>query len=498
METNSTKQELIESITSIVGNDRNISYLKNNICYGTFLTKKGFTSEFGVNFNSCWIRLVRISKVNMRKFFEWKSNSYHYSSSALDSSGYFSIFSIKSRSRSRYNNLFYMGCNIDKDLPLSGYCYNITDIYNSYYMEHNTSASSQDYSSYIYKYLFIGNKNFLIGFIDKDCILYLDYNLLETIKMVNNDKYVEVVRKIFSVYSIVNMAFFDGNVSGLESQILDHFLKKYIKTARTAASDITYIKPDELDIFSDDDTSEKIITKLVSNIKTEIKLLFESTSWGVDNQYSYNRIISDIIKSRDTNHKYEVEKAFTNGLIYGNKFELCGWSICDNFAYSDDIAWKKEVNIIPSRVVYDGKLYNINNNDQSWQNPYKITNIYVTINGKMWCDGNHPNVLSGQVCMGDISQKITLGDPATLGENLNKCEALLTLINYDSAYTSENREWILKHSTLDITNTAEIDTEYVGNNEILTDISFENEDDQEQVEGCEEVSDGNVEGIENG
>ena len=39
---------------------------------------------------------------------------------------------------------------------------------------------------------------------------------------------------------------------------------------------------------------------------------------------------------------------------------------------------------------------------------------------------------------------------------------------------------------------------YVGNNEILTDISFEDEDDQEQVEGCEEVSDGNVEGIENG
>lgn len=499
MATNST-QELIDSISNIVGGDNNISYLKNSICSGNFFTKKGFVIErcgIGKSMvdNGCWVRLTRISKVNLKKFIEWKSGVHsYYTDRRLDASGYFGIFNPQYQTR-RVNNLFWMGCNIDKDLKLSGYSYNVCDVYNSYDMEHGRNESNS-YSRYIYKFLFIGNKNFIIGFIDKDCILYLDTNLIESIMIANHDKYVEVIKKIFSVYSIVNMSFFDGNMSGLESQITEYLLRKYLKNIKSVATDVTFIKPDELDIFSDDDTCGRIISKLSQNIRKEIEDMIENTSWGINNQYSYNSLVAKLIRNKDETRKIEIEKAFSKGLLYGNKFELCGWTVCDNFKYSDDVAWMKEVNIVPSRVVFNGKLYNINNSDDSWTNPYKITTIYVTIQGKMWCDGVHPNVSSGQVCMGDISQKISLGDPTTLGENLNKCEALLTLINYDSAYTSDNRELIIEHSTLDITNSSAIDTEYVGENEVLTDISFEDdEEENESVEGCEEVQeDGNVEG----
>lgn len=486
--------QLIESIVNIVGSDNNISYIKDNICYGNFYTKRGFVTEISAAtpMNNRWVRLTRISKVNFRKFMDWRSNnySYGYSDRKLDSSGYFTIFnpSYSNRRREKQNH-FWMGCNVDKDLKLSGYSFNICDIYNSFDLE--AGRSNEEYQRHIYKLIFIGNKNFLIGFIDKSCVLYLDNNLLESIKQANYEKFTEIIKKIFSLYSIANMSFFNGNICGLEGQITEYLLRKYMKKVGTETMDASFIQVEELDIFSSDDVCDRIVNKICSNIKSEIEAMLQGTSWGISNQYSYNQLVANIIRSRDQSHKDEIDKAFAKGLLYGNKFELCGWEVCDDFKYSQEVAWMKKVDIVPTRAVYQGKLYNINNND-SWSNPFKIDTIYVTLNGKMWCDGNHPNVSSGQVCMGDISQKISLSDPTTLGENLNKCEALLTLINYDSAYTSSDREYILSHSTLDISNSGVLDTEYVGENEVLTDISFEDDEDEsvhEDVDGCETVED---------
>lgn len=479
-------QSTLKDIRDVIASKPNISYLCDTVVMGSIYTGKGFiASEGGIDnvINSSWIRLVRLNKVFLKKYIEWKyggDDGYRN-----DERLYMNVFNDKYQSYTSFGhertNYTYLGSNVDRNINLVGYHYNACDIYNSYIIENNIkgyqkSMNTNTYSSFIYKYLFIGQKNFLIGFIDRTGILYLDYIILNKIKKTDNEKFTEVVTNILSIYANINSIFFELNINGISGEIGERVKRTLLTKVNDMSKECTIIQPDHIDLFSDSCQVDNLVSKMKDLIHKEVDKYLADTKWGINNQYSFKNILDNIISKKFESSKYDIEKAFANGLLYGNKFELSGWIVSDK-QFDNCVTWEKEVNIIPSRVNYKGQLYNINNNDPQWKNPFHIDKLYVTAAGKMYCDGVHPNVSSQSVCMGDISGKIVLSDVKKLGENLNRCEALLTLINYDSAYRTDKLDEIISHSIIDSVSQFKIDNEYVGDNETLTDVSFEDEED---------------------
>lgn len=489
-------QQTINDISNIIASKNNISYLCKCITSGSVRTGKGFVPSIEMNNtidshnNSSWIRLVRLNKVFLKRYIQWKQNARGIGDQN-NNNMYLNFFNTK-----HGRGYVYIGSNVDRDINIVGYHYNACDIYNSYMMEGCRSGYERsDYFSnsitfHIYKLLFIGKRNFLIGFIDKGGILYLDYVILNKLKESNQEKFKEVIINILSIYANFNSIFFELNINGITGEITERVKRTLFVGINETSQDCTIIKPEHIDIFNNSTQVDNLLSKMQDIIRVEIKNYLDETNWGIKNQYSFKDIIDEIKNKKYYSSRYDIDKAFVSGLLYGNKFELSGWTVSDR-QFDNSVTWEKEVHIIPSRVVYHKKLYIINNNDAIWINPFHVDKLYVTASGKMFCEGNHPNVSSQSVCMGDIAGKIVLSDVKKLGENLNRCEALLTLINYDSAYSSADRDLILEHSTLDPTCQFDIDHEYVGDNEALTDVSFE--DDEEVKDESDVDNDTNIE-----
>lgn len=487
--------KLAKDISDIVRSKSKIAFLHKTICAGAIYDGKGFipaSTSIDASIGTSWVRVCRLNKVFIRKYFRWK-NETEYNRRSNRNPPFIHLFNTNyenntNSSSDTQNAYVYLGSNINKELQLDGYHYNACDIYNSFIVDdsanmgyNSTKEESKGISYRIFKLLFIGEKNFLVGMIDKTGIMYLDHTLLQKIQTKSDELFKDTVSRIFDIYSNVNSMFFDLNITGIQNDIMERISRLLLSSINNDLKNCTIIEPEALNIFSEFNIVDNYIRRVEDRIVQETSSYLKDSYWGCNNQFSFKRIIENLLSREGEKRREEVEKAFAQGLLYGNKFELSGWSVSE-FKFDDAaVVWEKEVNIVPCRAVYSHKLYNINNNDEEWHNPYKITKLYVTSNGKMYCDGKHPNVSGQNVCMGDIAGKITLSDPKKLGENLNKCEALLTLINYDSAYTSERREEILKHSTLDISNEGVLDTEYVGDGEILTDVTFEDEDDTAEV-----------------
>ena len=476
---NQKEMSLVEIIYDIVSNKNDIAYLKNSVSCGSFQTKNGYISQensTGIKFldNSSWIRLVRLNKTFIARYiswhYEWRRNNYNEN----PNQDFLTMFNNKYRENGR--GFFYIGANIDFDLKIEGYHYNANNIYDSYYVETNKiDTNLNKLNVYIYKFLFIGEKNFLIGFIDKYGILYLDQVILEKLRRaVSYDKFKEIVIRLISVFANANSLFFRSNIMGVDGELTERIGKFLVARLNNLSQECTIIEPQHIDLFNDCDEVSVLLSKIKELISTQIKRYIEDTRWGINNQYSYKQLLDSYLAKKYETQQKDIDAAFSSGLLYGNKFELSGWIVSDQ-KFDGCIAWEKEVHIIPMKVNYKGKIRNI---DPNWKgNPYHIDKIFITTDGKMYCEGYHPNTNNGNVCMGDISGKISLTDVRKLGENLNRCEALLNLINFDSAYDSSNLEEVLAHSTIDVSSNFEIDKEYIGDNETLTDVSFEDEED---------------------
>lgn len=504
-------EELIRNISDIVYNTTNIAYLSKAITSGNIYRGHGFRSNLrssdSIIPNSSWIRVCRLNKVFLSKYIEWKNENYFSTRSTKKTLGFIKLYNSsyysKSSDRDGQISSMYLGVNVDRNIKLNGYSFNASDIYNSFIVENNIDGyksqqceNRMSISFFIHKLLFIGEKNFLVGMIDKDGILYIDHVILNKILNKSQDEFKDLIKKIFSVYANVNSLFFKFNIVGLGEDISQSIQRYLYANINESTKNCTIIEPIHIDIFSQNNTINEFINRIKDAIQEEINKYLDGNYWGSNNQYSFSQIIDEILSSKESQHRADIEESFFRGLLYANKFELSGWNISEKrFNDEKELVWEKEVNIVPSRVVRNKKLYNINNNDPDWKNPFKIKMIYVTCNGRMYAEGKHPNVSCQKVCMGDISGKISFSDPKKLGENLNKCEALLTLINYDSAYDSSMCKEILEHSTLDISSKIELDGEYVGDGEQLTDVCYEDDSETEENNNdiVEETDDTNIE-----
>ena len=479
-DTNQREMSLSEIISEIISYKSDIAYLKKCVTMGNIYTNRGYIASdingIRITDNTNWIRLVKISKTFMSRYFNYVSTERRNNTDVEQS--FLVMFNNKYRSSN--GDMFYIGSNVDFNLKVGGYHYNASDIYNSYIVDSNGRTIDEKirkFGFYIYKLLFIGDKNFLVGFIDKFGVLYLDQVILDKLRQTDYDKFKEVIVKLISVFANVNILFFRSNIMGIEGELIDRIGKFLIAELNKSSQECTIIEPKHIDIFNDSNEVNILLSKIKEIIITQVEKYLRDTKWGINDQYSYKQLLDSYMSHKYQSLQSDIDKAFSNGLLYGNKFELSGWSVSDQ-KFDGDIAWEKEVHIIPSKVNYRSNIYNI---DPNWkENPFHIDKIYITINGKMFCDGKHPNVSGGSVCMGDIAGKIVLSDVRKLGENLNRCEALLTLINFDSAYDNSMREEVLDHSTIDASSNFEIDKEYIGDNETLTDVSFEDDDDSEK------------------
>lgn len=478
----SNSVNLVDEVSNVIKQRTNLAYLYASVAEGMIHANKGFVrqnSEYGTLVTGTeWIRLIRLNKVSFNKWVSWKRN---YCRSDRDNNRQFlTMFNgnYKSYNNSDPQTMFYMGVNIDPEFKLTGYHYNICDIFNAHFFETGESDRKYDIGKTIYKLIYITEKNFLLGFIDNQAVLYLDNVILTKLRETSFSDFVKIVDRVISVYANANAIFFKLNTQSCENYIVDKVASKLISTINYDCTECTIIPPEHVDLFEDFSVISNLMHKLTSTIREQVKIMLEGTRWGINNQYSYKQLLDDLLTTKyqsDTNSK---EKAFMQGLLYGSKFELAGWEISERrFSDNDCVCWEKNVEIIPCRLFYERKMYNINPSDDTWQNPFKITKLFVTSSGVMYCEGKHPNVSGGKVCMGDISGKINMGDVKKLQANLARCESLLTSINYDSPYDHSKREEMLAHSVcVEDTATVSDDSEYTAQGTIIQDIVFEDDD----------------------
>jgi len=188
------------------------------------------------------------------------------------------------------------------------------------------------------------------------------------------------------------------------------------------------------------------MTEVKKYIKDKLTSNLKGTIFGIKDSYSYGRILNDILTTRRNKEKEIFKQGFSKGMQIGLKFEMIGWRPSSpNFAdeyEKHSMWWEKEVDITPDMFIHSGKRYLIPEKNRK----FHIKKLYVNQNGKMKCDGNHPNVSGSSVCMGDLSIKFN-EDISDIQEVLYKVETLLDLINYDSAYHYEDMDKLLKVST---------------------------------------------------
>jgi len=100
----------------------------------------------------------------------------------------------------------------------------------------------------------------------------------------------------------------------------------------------------------------------------------------------------------------------------------------------NQVWWFKDVNIVPDRYIRDDICWEIHPRKRS----VHIIRLYINSRGVMVAEGDgdpHPNC-SNDVCLGDLSIRMA-GTPDEFEEDIKAAEKLLTLINFDSAYSSE-------------------------------------------------------------
>lgn len=487
---------LVTEISSIIKSRSNIAYLHTSISAGKILKTQGYVRTSSNNlipfYKTDWIRLTKINDETFDRWIEWAikhDDNNQYSSHLTMFNPSFINHDSRSIKASRCDNAFDMGINIDREFKMSGSHISISSIFPSYIAdccEDYGTQSCDDFrkiSTTIYKLIYIGEKNYLIGYISKNAILYLDTNILSKLYTYNGntDKFKEIVERIISVFANANSNFFSLNTKSIDETIVEKVLDKIVSTAIKDKSDYCVISPQDFDLFKIKTIRDVVHTNLIGEVRDQVKLLLHDSRWGINNQYSYKKLVDNILMSQDTAYENGVKTAYLKGLSTGIKFKYLGWNISTDRNFNGcSMCWEKDVNIIPTRMFYNNTMYDINPDDDTWHNPFKITKLFVTLDGVMYCEGEHPNVQSGFVCMGDLKGNIEVSDEKHLQENLSRCEQLLYTINFDSAYRRDALSELMQHSKVNTScNTINCtDTEFVASGSILQDVSYEEEGDE--------------------
>ena len=408
----------------------NVRFPKNNATLSS-------TSRYDISSSSIRICDLSPREINMKSLYE------EYTSDRR---------SIQSDSRFFYSNLFNnnwrqqipskkMGININKKANMKGYILNFVDMKKLMVslIDNNRYDSVLDC---VYEFYYVGDKNCLLAVSSINGLLYIRAQALQRL-LDDNDK--DTIKKtlnhLFVCYHTMFQKFSELNIS--------EFKKEFIEDIQTSLLNKIMISDDinyKRFHYNPTSTPEQQLKNLKDYIQSTINELFRGGIFGIKDKYSYASIISKIIGNKKEREKEVYKEAYIKGMQTGLKMEMLGWKPCEvNFPDDQRISlwWSKEVNIIPDTFMYQNIRYSIPEKKREW----KIDMLYVNQNGEMRCHGNHPNVSSSKVCMGDLSIDFT-AELSVIQETLSRAATLLDMINYDSSYNHDGQDNLIKVSTV--------------------------------------------------
>ena len=522
---------VLKEIQSILEDDADLCNFSRYMDYGKIVNneykwesrKTEFNNNGLINYTQC-IRFV--SDIN-NTFFEGFNklcyqSKYYNSQSDLNSLYMIADYRREPNIRRSLNNIYKDLQSIMVNLDCN-YCINGSSLTALDFICKNTVPTDSerrfitDIDSNVCKLIFIGQKCYLLALIDYNHITYVSLK-----KFVNiYDKDVEegkptfklIVKKFFKLLEHCNIYFLKINMAQYYKNALTyHILRDIVDMHITLDKRICLEKLDDFKFDIDDDVNNTIKNRVDDALE---KLIVKKlNACNFISNINIPSIIAGVRSSMTNANAHMVEKAYRNGMMLNSIFAKCGWNILrDNDLSKNGIESKyvdvgfreghiyiyKEVNIIPKiayvgnhsrnadgvgtyrilrpfvcregKRIHHGELVN-------FTYPYNIHILYLDItDGKLYCDGRHPNVSNGNVCMGDLSGKVTFNncDEKGVVELLGSCESLLKCINYTSAYNTD-----YEHIFLDNNNSTDYNGVEVENEE--TDVSRDSVKDLESID----------------
>ena len=440
------KEILLENDNlSIYWEDISVGYIKNPRGYIEtyqlkFLNREGISSyPPPASPTSIRISNFRLNDISTRSFTDAIVSPIYSGSDYYGDANMSFLRNIYNQHYRKQTTLKRTGINIYRNIKLKGYKINFKDV-KKLILSDKLGKTSNRIHDVIQEFYYIGDKNILIGFVTVDSICYIRQEVLLALRQTESRETIkEILRSLLNCFSVVDAKFTNHNIRTIEDQITNQ-VSTAIENQLFNGKFLSYYGIGSIDEFSPDRLTE-IIENKTRNI---IKKIIKPTIFGVNDSYSYSKILDDILRSSDKREKKVFNDGFVSGMKIGLKLEMLGWRITKEvFANSKsfDMWWEKDVEITPEFFYYGNERYKIPQSDRC----FTITKLYINQLGKMRCKGDHPNVQQGVVCMGDLIINFAEKE-SVLSENLSRAETLLDIINYDSAYHKDKLQQYLKVS----------------------------------------------------
>lgn len=376
------------------------------------------------------------------------------------------------------------GINVLKKLSVKGYLFNFNDV--KKLIDECIESRLSGLLDCINEFYYASNRNILVALTTTTGHLIFRLQAVKKILECNDDITVKkCFLNIFTCYLKVLKMFTEMNIRTIQenvSGILEQGVWNELVNGDNLSSRFR-------NVFSDE--PEEAIDRLKRNISVYINSTLENAFrdriFGVSDQYSYARILNQIVKDNAYKEKQKFGDGFKKGVRFGLKFEMLGWEPC-NPNFSDDnrdvnIWWKKDVDIYPSSFIHKRERYLI---PEKYRNKFHISELYINQDGRMRAIGNHPNVSGSSVCMGDLTIDFT-NDSIDLNDYLVQAEELLDMINYDSAYRNEYLTELLEVSEKQDSLFSSYDDKSIFRTSSIRELHFGDNNNDEDEEEEEEI-----------
>lgn len=331
-------------------------------------------------------------------------------------------FSLGGLFRSRYSSLYTDTChklessNIDSKSRIPGYFLNIKS-YSSILGEGKTG---------IFEIQSIGKHDTLFSIITEDCKLCIRWPVLKFILDKYSDKRCKsILKKLFLRFDRVSNYLL--SISPFtDMEILEEEITKDVLCQSEG-----WGSPGSIEAVANQKVGKLLNSDRVKSHRKDI--------------YIYDSVLQILSSNINRTINDKVSEGFKKGLMMATKMAILGWLPSDymiNSLNNGTLWFEKNVNIVPTIIIYGGIHYKIKKDDC----PYSVTKLYLSPEGSMRCDGTHPNVNHGSVCMGDLGNIDFNLPEEELSDSIEQAVRLLEIINYDSPYDSRHRETLLKKS----------------------------------------------------
>lgn len=480
---------LSKILKNIFSENENLSVFMNNIYIGKIYSNGHFNQIYKIKFltdineprissdvrtiyDSASIRIVNFSPRNL------SSKTITENSYSRDDKGQSFYSRLYNSSWIGRNISTRLGINICKATKIKGYTLSFSDVRT--FLQEDSNNSYNRMCDIIHEFYYCGERNCLLGFSSTTGLLYIRGQTLSKVMEHNDDVIVQRCLKnlltcyyqVFKKFSNINIREYKENIAEL---IEENALNRLVQSNTYSYRYYERL----LNIDKDQISYQQFTEKIKEYIKDMIDESTKGLIFGVKEEYSYSRLISDIMTQKKNVEKQVYHDGFIKGMKIGLKIEMLGWrSTHPNFADESQAGewWEKEVNIKPSTFIYQEKRYLI----PEAHRKFHISKLYVNQNGQMRCVGSHPNVSSSHVCMGDLKIDFT-NELTDIQDSLSRAEELLDMINYDSSYRKEQLDDLMKVST-EIQVGNELDRKEIKSSRSIRELGSSNDRDEDGEE----------------